>query len=335
MDGTFHNEPIGAGVYQIDASQYHADPAQEPSLSSTIAKILIKETPLHAWTASPRLNPDFVPVEKKQFDIGRAAHRVVLGVGDDFEAIPAGILASNGAASTKEAKAFIEDCRARGVTPLKESEVDAIGTIARKVHDRLSGMGIVLHSERSEMAAIAQVDGVWCRCMVDNAPADPRLPLYDLKTTAGSVHPDALAKTVADYGYDVQAAHYLRTWREATGEDRKFRFIFVEKTAPFEVGVVELYADDIGRPASDYQPDEALTGDWFADAEQKLMRARMQWRACLDSGVWPGYPPRVALIGAPIWHRRNSASAQDFDPILPKSKPSAEALASAAKFQAP
>lgn len=335
MDCTFHNEPLGAGVYQIDASQYHSDPAPEPSLSSTVAKVLIRETPLHAWTISPRLNPDFEPVEKKAFDLGRAAHRVVLGCGDDYEAIPDEILASNGAASTKEAKAFIEDCRARGVTPLKESEVDAIGAMARKVNAILSEMGIALLPERSEVAAIAQVDGVWCRCMVDNAPADPRLPLYDLKTTAGSVHPDALAKTVADYGYDVQAAHYLRTWKEATGEDRRFRFIFVEKTAPFEVGVVELYADYAGRPASDYAGDEAFTGDWFADAEQKLARARRQWRACLDSGVWPGYPPRVALIGAPIWHRRNSASAQDFDPILPKAKPSAEAIAAAAKFQAP
>lgn len=335
MDGTFLSEPIGAGVHQIDASQYHGDPAPEPSLSSTIAKILIKETPLHAWTISPQLNPEWEPINKKTFDIGRAAHRAVLGVGDDYEAIPDELLSSDGGARSKAAKEFMDDCRARGVTPLKSSEVDQIGMIADRVRSRLDMMGIIIDPQRSEVAALSVVDGIWCRCMVDNAPLDPSLPLYDLKTTAGSVHPDALARTVADYGYDVQAAHYLRTWKEATGEDRKFRFIFVEKTPPFEVGVVELYADGLSRPANDYASDEMLTGDWFADAEQKLTRARMQWRACLDSGVWPGYPPRVALIGAPIWHRRNSASAQDFDPILPKSKPSADALAAAAKFQAP
>lgn len=335
MDGRFLNEPLGAGIHQIDASQYHADPAPEPSLSSTVAKVLIRETPLHAWTISPRLNPDFEPVEKKAFDIGRAAHRVVLGVGDDFEAIPPDLLSDDGGIRSKEARAFVADCRARGVTPLKEVEVEAIEAIAEKTKRRLSAMGISLDPMRSEIAAIAQVDGIWCRCMVDNAPVDPRLPLYDLKTMAGSVHPDALAKTVADYGYDVQAAHYLRTWREATGEDRKFRFIFVEKNPPFEVGVVELYADDAGRPASDYQPDEAMTGDWFSDAEQKMARARRQWRACLDSGVWPGYPARVAQIGAPIWHRRNSAAANGYDPIMPKPKPSAAARDAAMKFQAP
>ena len=335
MDGTFLNEQIGAGIHQIDASQYHGDPCPEPSLSSTVAKVLIAQTPLHAWTISPRLNPEWEPINKKTFDIGRAAHRAVLGVGDDYEAIPESLLASNGAASTKAAKEFIEDCRARGVTPLKAEEVGQIRMIADRVRARLDAMGIVIDPQRSEVTALSVVDGIWCRCMVDNAPIDQSLPLYDLKTTAGSVHPDALARTVADYGYDVQAAHYLRTWKEATGEDRKFRFIFVEKTPPFEVGVIELYDDGLSRPASDYASDEPLSGDWFADAEQKLSRARKQWRACLDSGVWPGYPPRVALIGAPIWHRRNSASAQDFDPILPKSKPSADALAAAAKFQAP
>lgn len=334
MDGQFFDTPLGAGVYQIDASLYHSDPCAEPSLSSTIAKILIRETPLHAWTASPRLNPGLEPLTKKAFNIGRAAHRVILGAGEDFEAIPDELLGAGGAASTKAAKEWIEDARSRGVTPLKSDEVDQILGIAAAVSAKLRAAGIVLDPQRSEMAAVAIVDGVWCRCMVDNAPADPRLPLYDLKTTAGSVHPDELARTVANLGYDVQAAHYLRVWREATGEDRRFRFVFVEKAPPFEVGIVELYADGEMRPASDYSVDEALTGDWFADAEQKLTRARRQWRECLDSGHWPGYPAKVALIGAPLWHRKNAAAANGYEPISPQ-KPSAQALAAAMKFQAP
>ena len=329
-----HQTITSPGVHQISAEAYHADPAPEPSLSSTLAKILIKETPLHAWTASPRLNPLCEPVEKKTFDIGRAAHEMILGAGGGYEAIPAEILGANGAANTSEAKAFISECRSRGVTPLKQSELDAVSAMADAVSNRLDAMGIIIDQARSEMAALAHVDGIWCRCMVDNAPADPRLPLYDLKTTAGSVNPEALTRTVADLGYDVQAAHYLRVWKEATGEDRRFRFIFVEKSAPHEVGVIELYADGSMRPASDYEPDESLTADWFADAEQKLSRARRQWRGCLDTGVWPGYPARVALIGAPIWHRKNAAIANGYDPILPQ-KPSADALDRAAQWQSP
>jgi hypothetical protein len=325
--------PITAGIHAIDAHTYHADPAPEPSLSSSIAKLLIDRSPAHAWTASPRLNPDWEPTESKTFDIGRAAHRAVLGRGGDYVAIPEELLASNGAASTKEAKAFIESARAAGQTPLKAADVELIETMAARIGARLKAAGVVFDPTRSELAAIAQVDGIWCRAMIDNAPADPRLPLYDLKTTTDASL-DAVTRAVCAYGYDIQAAHYLRTWKAATGEDRRFRFVFVEKEPPFEVAVVELYADPDARPASDYSPDERLDGDWFADAEQKLARARAQWRACLDANEWPGYPARVALIGAPTWHRRNSAAAHEYDPIIP-AKPTAEALARAAAWQAP
>jgi hypothetical protein len=324
---------LGAGVYSVDAPVYHADPCAEPSLSSSIARLLIDRSPAHAWIASPRLNPGWEPTDRKTFDIGRAAHRAVLGRGGDYVAIPDGLLASNGAASTKEAKAFIEDARAAGMTPLKAAEVDAIGALAAAVSGRLAAAGVAFDAARSEMTAIGQVDGIWCRAMIDNAPLDPRQPLYDLKTTTDASL-DAVTRAVCSYGYDIQAAHYLRTWKAATGEDRRFRFVFVEKEPPYEVAIVELYADPAARPASDYSPDELFDGDWLADAEQKLARARSQWRACLDAGKWPGYPARVALIGAPVWHRRASAVAHEYDPIIP-AKPTAGALARAAAWQAP
>jgi len=336
MDGILHPENVhlGAGVYRLPADVYHSDPAPEPSLSSSVAKVLISETPLHAWTASPRLNPDWEPEVKKAFDIGTAAHRLVLGVGEDFEAIPDGMLSADGGIRTKEAKEFVADCRNRGVTPLKEAEVEAINHIARKVGAALREMNMPIDPDHSEVAMLAKFDGVWNRCMFDNLPPGKTYAL-DLKTTAGSVHPDALAKTVADRGYDISAAHYLRILKELTGEERTMRFVFVEKAPPFEVGVVELWSDGTMRPASDYEPDETLTGDWFADAEQKLRRARRQWRACLDSGEWPGYPRRVAQIAAPIWHRRNSAAAHGFPEIAPKPKPSEAARAASMQFQAP
>ena len=52
------------GIYGMSEDCYHADPADAPSLSASIAKILIAETPLHAWTAHPKLNPNFVREEK-------------------------------------------------------------------------------------------------------------------------------------------------------------------------------------------------------------------------------------------------------------------------------
>jgi hypothetical protein len=306
------------GLYRLTAEAYHADPCPAPSLSSTLAKRLIERSPRHAWTASPRLNPAWEPEEKKTFDIGRAAHRAVLGAGDDYVAYPPDMLAANGAASTKEAKAWAEEQRAAGRTPLKAEEVDQIHDIASAVQARLAAMSIRLDATRSEIAAVAEIDGVWCRCLVDNAPADPRLPLYDLKTCEDA-SVDAVTAAVARYRYDLQAAHYLDVWQAATGEKRRFRFVFVEKAPPHEVAVIEL----LDRPGEE--------ADWFDHARSDAAAARRTWGECLRSGVWPGYAAQVALIGAPGWHSAKSEARA----AMRTPSPTQEAIAQATQWQAP
>ena len=145
------------------------------------------------------------------------------------------------------------------------------------------------------MAAIAEIDGTWCRAMVDSAPEDPAEPLYDLKTTQDAA-PEAVMRSIMTYGYDVQAAHYLDTWEAATGEKRKFRFVFDEKEAPHEVAVVELGADTLDL------------------ARRKVARAREMWRLCLSQDDWPGYPRGVHTIDLPEffqsrWMDRETADA--------------------------
>lgn len=280
------SEYIGSGVHQIDAEAYHADPAARPSLSSTLAKTLLAQSPLHAWTISPRLNPDFEPIEKKTFDIGRAAHRELLCAGADYAVIPEELLASNGAASTKAAKEFIAEARSSGLTPIKAAEAEIVRAMAMKAHDRLDQLKVWLDTDRSEMAAFAEIDGTMCRCMVDNAPENAREPLYDFKTTADA-NPQALERAIMNYGYDVQAAHYLDVWKAATGEDRRFRFIFQEKEPPYEVAVIELGQDSLSM------------------ARKKIARARTIWRECISSDHWPGYPTGVHIVELPeFFHGR-------------------------------
>lgn len=270
------------GVYEIDGDTYHRDPAPEPSLSSTIAKLLIAQSPLHAWTASPRLNPQWESVNKKTFDIGRAAHRAILGKGGAYVSIPEELLGSNGAASTKAAKEFIETARANGMTPLKSAEVDGIEAMRSVANERLHHIGVDLDPARSELVALAQIDGIWCRAMLDNVPLAAGAPIYDLKTCENA-EPSACERAIMTYGYDVQAEHYRQVWKAATGEDRPFRFIFQEKSAPFEICVVELGEDSL------------------AMARKKIARAREIWGVCLRACQWPGYPLGVHRIELPDW----------------------------------
>jgi hypothetical protein len=315
--------PLPYGIHaDIPEARYHADELLAvPTLSSSLARVIVNQSPRHAWTAHPRLNPDHEPDNRKTFDIGRAAHRAVLGRGGDYVAIPDELLASNGAASTKAAKDWIEDARAQGLTPLKAEEVDRIGTMAEAVRARLAEMRITFDAARSEVVALAEVDGVACRAMIDSAPADPRLPLYDFKTTTDA-SPEAVQRAVMNYGYDVQAAFYLAAWEAATGERRKMRFVFVEKEAPHEVAVVELRDD----PSSE--------GDWMATARSKATEARRIWAECLAAGEWPGYPPFVALLDAPGFHNARWSDREIGQPVI-RTKPSAEALRRGHMAQAP
>jgi hypothetical protein len=310
-------EETRQGVHRISEAVYHADRLRHvPTLSSSIARVIMNQSPRHAYTDHPRLNPNYEPKQTTAFDLGRAAHGVVLGVGSQYVAIPDDLLSDDGGVRSKAAREWVADARDAGNVPLKAETVDRIHGIAEAVRARMGDMRINLDPARSEMVAVAEIHGVWCRAMIDNAPADPRLPLYDFKTTTNAC-PDACVRAIVDYGYDVQAAFYLAVWKAATGEDRRFRFIFTEKTAPFETSVIELVSD------------EHDSADWMKDAREKVQEACERWRYCLRSGQWPGYPANVALVGAPSWHR---AKWQDRD-INPAINP--ETAARVTAWQAP
>lgn len=306
------------GVYDISAANYHADRlTPRPALSNTIGKLLVNRSPLHAWTASPRLNPAWEPTVRKTFDIGKAAHRRILGKGEEIAEIPEAMLAANGAVSTKEAKAFVAEARAAGIVPLLGEDIEQLTAMEAVLRRALGEMRpkIAIDPAHSERAAYAEIDGVWCRCMVDQAlPYVNAESTIDDYKTCEDASLDACIRAISGYDYAFQAAHYRTTWQAATGEPtpRRVRFIFQEKSPPFEVGIVSLTA----------QGD----GDWWETAEDKVRDARYLWRRCLETGVWPGYPRQEAEVGAPAWY------VQKWEQ---RAKPSAEALSRAAAWQKP
>lgn len=316
-------EHLPAGVHRIPEGRYHADELRpEPTLSSTLARLILDRSPRHAWAAHPRLNPDWEPEERRTFDVGRAAHRVVLGRGAEYAAVPEELLDTRGGLGTKAAREWCDAKRADGVTPLRPADAEAVTRMAAAVEGRLSVMGLGLDPERSELTALAEVDGVWCRALIDNAPADPAAPLYDFKTCEDA-SPDALVRAVLRYGYDVQAAHYLDTWEAATGERRGFRFVFVEKRPPHEVAVVELCDD----------PDDP--GDWMETARSKAREARRIWGRCLETGEWPGYPAQVGILTAPVWYAAAWAERETGEIAAARERPTSAAIRAAMEFQAP
>jgi exodeoxyribonuclease VIII len=130
------------------------------------------------------------------------------------------------------------------------------------------------------------IDGKWkvpCKCRFD---AVNRGGGIDLKTTQDA-SPEAFARTIATYRYDLQAAWYLSGAEHVLDETPQFfAFIVVEAEPPHAVA---CYA--IG-------PASVQAG--AARAEVALER----YAKALAAGEWPGYEPTIQPIEMPSWARR-------------------------------
>lgn len=273
------------GFYDIGEKAYHADPCVEPSLSNSIAKTLINQSPRHAMTAHPRLNPDWQATNSMQFDLGKAAHELMLGDG-------AGIVeVDSDAYRTKDAKTARDAAYADGKIPVLPHQLEEA-----KAMVAAGKLQLALHADASEaftdgtpeQVVIWQEGETWCRSMLDWLPDDLSSPVvvYDYKTTATSANPDSWQRHLFDMGYDMQAAFYRRGLRALTRRDLvvDFRFIVQENSPPYALSVI------------------GLTPAGIDMADRKVDAALKSWRWCLANNRWPGYPKRTAYVDPPSWH---------------------------------
>lgn len=101
--------------------------------------------------------------------------------------------------------------------------------------------------------------------------------LVDLKTCEDA-SPAAFAKSVINYRYDVQAAHYCEGF-----DIDKFVFIAVEKKPPYAVA---LYVVD----------------DQLLERGQYLrMKNLRTYSGCKNTGTWPAYRNEIQPLDIPAW----------------------------------
>lgn len=269
-----------AGQYIIPAADYFADAGSDvPTLNSSIARILLSESPRHAWEAHPALNPAYVRKEKKEFDLGNAVHAYLLE--DDTTAFA---IVDAPAWRTDASKAARALARKAGQIPLLAHEFESVKTMAEAVRVQLARLedGIPFVHGAAEQTLRWSEDGVECRARLDWLSSDRR-NIWDLKSTAASANPDAFGRALFNSGYDVQAGMYLRGVKSLFGIEAEFRFVVVEVESPYAVSVI------------------GLAPDALALADRKVSRAINLWRECLASGQWPGYPTRTCFVEAPPW----------------------------------
>ena len=257
-------------------AEYHA----RPELSASIAKRLIEPGGPARW----KWEHDNGRRETKAFDMGHAAHKLVLGVGAEIAVIPDDVLASNGATSTKAAKEFIAAAREAGQIPLKAVEHEQVQAMALALFRHKAASALLAKATEVEVSAFLTdpATGVGLRARFD--AIGPEV-LIDYKTSV-SADPDKWRRDAVKLGYHIQGAHYRQMAQEVGITDGPLRFIVQEKTAPYLVSVIRL--DDSAE----------LLG------QQRMREAIAIWQQCHETGIWPGYGEQEHLIALPDWAYR-------------------------------
>lgn len=251
------------GIYAgVSNEDYHADPA----LGSTSLKTLALRTPAHyKWEKEH-------PVHKDAFDIGTAAHSLILE--DDMSKL---VIVEANDWKLKASQVAKADARTAGKIALLPKELAMVKAMRDSVMDHpLARNAFTGH--RAEHSMFWEEDGQMLKCRPD--AWKPGL-VTDLKTTVDA-NPNEFGKTAFNLGYFMSAPHYIDGIKAATGEDVKFAFINVEKTAPYLVSVTELTDADMRR------------------GRFQLDRAKRIYRECTASGNWPGYAP-FTTVELPRW----------------------------------
>lgn len=271
------------GIFDLPADVYHADPCDQPSLSASIACVLVGVSPRHAWTAHPRLNPDFRERHEDRFDLGTCVHALLLE-GRAVEDVVAIVDAKDW--RTKAAQEARAEAHADGKIPLLAANVESVRAMLAATRDQLPLINAdppLLKDGKPEQTLIWEEDGVTCRALLDWL-RDDYAAIDDLKTTSASANPDTWTRrTLFAIGADIQTAFYLRGLKAVTGVESTLRYIVQETFPPYALSVVSLGPDVLA----------------FADA--KVDHAINRWRECLAADVWPAFPTEVCYAELPGW----------------------------------
>ena len=272
---------IKAGIYtDMSAASYFADPCPEPSLTQSIAKILIDKSPAHARLANPRLNPQFhEPFEyDKAMAIGNAAHKLLIGRGKEVCIIEANDFRKDDAKATRD-KAITD-----GYVPILAKHLKQAHDLVKTAREQLAMIGLYPPFDKhgdGEVVIAWEEDGIWLRSMIDWVDG---LSYSDLKTSGISAAPHSVPNVMASAGWPIQAAMQERGLDvlDPTGAGRrKFFFVMVENSPPYALTVHEM--------------SEAV----MTIGRKQLDHAVRIWRTCMESGEWPAYPPIVNVPEMP------------------------------------
>ena len=259
------------GIYpDFPIEDYFADPCPEPSLSQSIAKMLINQSPAHAAWEHPRLTErardEDVPTAEQT--IGDAVHKLMLGRGKEVAE------ATFDTWRTGAARKFRIDTLKLGFVPILSKHLEKANAIALTANEHLRRLGWMNTIKRhTEVVAVAQEGPTWLRTLIDWIDADKRV-VYDIKTLSGSAAPHEIPRTLIGHGWDIQAAFHERILDALNPDNagrREYRYVAIEQDPPHGVCCCIL-------------PESVRT-----IGRKKVDAAIRVWVDCMKHQRWPAY----------------------------------------------
>lgn len=275
------NQAFTPGIYEnIDSEVYHADKAVSNSMLSTLAM-----SPAHCYAL--HINPDRPVVEPTAaMKLGTLTHTALLEpdkVRHAYTVKPADLnLNSKDGKAWKEAMAGLEIVTADDMLMVEAQRAAFMADplLASFWPDGMSEVSVWW---------IDPATGLRCRCRLDRIryTGPNRVRVLDVKTTP-DVTLDSVAKSVANFGYHRQQAHYTRGLEAQGLIVEQFVFGFVTKTYPFF--------------AIPYELDDETQAQGIEEVSELLSL----YSNCHRSGQWPLTGGGVQVVGLPGWARREN-----------------------------
>jgi len=287
-----------AGAYpDISNEAYHRAPnlLPGPSLSSSGAKKLLAQSPRHFFFDSP-MNPQRPPEpDKPHFNVGKAAHDLVLlseRWSEFYHITPEGFSRAKSKAMA-EAIAEADAALAEGKTVLSFDQAEVVERVAAAIHQNDLAVATLTNGVTEETLVWQDpMTKVWLRARPDfrpNSILEKRdvMVVSDLKFVAPThATPEGFAKAIYNFGYHQSAAFYSDAIKAIYGHHpTHWVHVVVEKEPPFSVSLYELPGEDIER------------------GRLLNRRAIDLFARCLETGEWPGYADVPRQVGLPVWAR--------------------------------
>ena len=258
------------GIHEnITPEIYHADPAISRS------DLLLMNPPArYRWE---KANPS--QESTKSLEFGTAFHTMMMEP-ELFD--------------TRHVVSQYPDFRSKEAREWRDAQIAKGNTVVSKSdHDGLLGMGIsarqhpsygmLTKNARRELTVVTKHagTGLMLKARPDIAPAGNAL--VDFKS-ARDASPAGFGKSVWEYSYHRQAAHYLDCWN-AQSDKKKTEFIFfvVETEPPYLCSVY-------------------VTPHDLIEYGRKLNNAALYALAhCVKKNAWPGYSTEINEFDLPAW----------------------------------